>query len=179
MNVTQLSIGEVLLIEPKVFLDERGGFLETFNREISEAIGCPTFVQDNESHSKRGVLRGLHYQVTKAQGKLVRVVAGEVFDVAVDLRKGSPTFGKWTSALLSGQNKHILWVPEGFAHGFLTLSESAVLAYKCTNVYSPQHERTLIWDDPDVGIQWPLTGRPLLSPKDQSGARFRNAEVYS
>lgn len=179
MNVTQLSIEGVLLFEPKVFLDGRGCFLETFNQEISKAIGSPIFVQDNESHSKRGVLRGLHYQVTKAQGKLVRVVSGEVFDVAVDLRKGSPTFGKWTSAILSGQNKHILWVPPGLAHGFLTLSESAVLAYKCTDAYSPQHERTLIWDDPDVAIQWPRTGIPLLSPKDQLGIRFRNAEVYA
>jgi dTDP-4-dehydrorhamnose 3,5-epimerase len=178
MTVTQLNIGGVLLFEPKVFLDERGGFLETFTQEMSQAIGCPTFVQDNESHSKRGVLRGLHYQVTRAQGKLVRVVVGEVFDVAVDLRKSSSTFGKWTSAILSGQNKHVLWVPEGFAHGFLTLSESAVLVYKCTNVYSPQHERTLIWDDPDLGIQWPLIGKPLLSPKDQSGVRLCNAEVY-
>lgn len=179
MNVTQLGIEGVLLIAPKVFLDERGAFLETFNQEISRAIGSPTFVQDNESHSKRGVLRGLHYQVAKAQGKLVRVVAGEVFDVAVDLRKGSPTFGKWTSAILSGQNKHIFWIPPGLAHGFLALSESAILSYKCTDAYSPQHERTLIWDDPDVGIQWPLTGGPILSPKDQAGVRFCNAEVYA
>lgn len=178
MTITQLSTAGVLVFRPKVYVDQRGSFSETFNLEISESIGDPIFTQDNESHSKRGVLRGLHYQVTRPQGKLVRVVVGEVLDVVVDLRKCSPTFGKYSSVILSGENKHILWVPKGFAHGFLTLSESAVLVYKCTDQYSPQHERTLIWNDPDIGIQWPLTGTPLLSPKDEQGRRFRDAEVY-
>jgi len=176
MTVTELS--GAFLLHPKVYEDERGSFSETFNQEIRESIGGASFVQDNESHSKRGVLRGLHYQVLKPQGKLVRVVAGEVFDVIVDLRKCSPTFGKHCSVVLSGQNRNILWVPEGFAHGFLTLSESAVLLYKCTDRYSPQHERTLMWNDPDLGIQWPLKGNPLLSPKDARGLPLRDAEVY-
>ncbi len=179
MKVTQLNAGGVLLFEPAVFLDERGSFWETWNQEMNEAIGPYAFVQDNHSLSQRGVLRGLHYQVTRAQGKLVRVVAGEVFDVAVDLRKDSPTFGKWVSAVLSEQNKHILWVPKGFAHGFLTVSESATLVYKCTALYSPQHERTLIWNDSDLAIRWPLSGTPLLSPKDQKGVRLGDAEVYA
>ncbi len=179
MKVTQLNAGGVLLFEPAVFLDERGSFWETWNQEMNEHIGPYAFVQDNHSLSQRGVLRGLHYQVTRAQGKLVRVVAGEVFDVAVDLRKDSPTFGKWVSAVLSEQNRHILWVPKGFAHGFLTVSESAALVYKCTDLYSPQHERTLIWNDSDLAIPWPLSGTPFLSPKDQKGVRLRDAEVYA
>ncbi len=178
MTVSQLSTAGVLLFRPKVYIDERGSFSETFNPAITASIGCSVFRQDNESHSKRGVLRGLHYQVTRPQGKLVRVVTGAVLDVVVDLRKCSPTFGKYSSAILSGANKHILWAPEGFAHGFLTLSESAVLVYKCTDVYYPQYERTLIWNDPDVGIEWPLTGPPLLSAKDGQGRRLRDAEVY-
>lgn len=179
MTVSELDAVGVLLFEPKVFVDDRGCFLETFSAEIAKSIGCYSFAQDNESFSKRGVLRGLHYQIPRAQGKLVRVVEGEVFDVAVDLRRSSPTFGKWTSATLSGQNKHILWIPKGFAHGFLTLSEFALLAYKCTDPYAPQHERSLIWNDPDLGIPWPKIANPLLSPKDQRGLRFRDAEVYA
>jgi dTDP-4-dehydrorhamnose 3,5-epimerase len=179
MTVTELSTAGALLFQPKVYEDERGSFSETFNQQISESIGGDAFVQDNESHSKRGVLRGLHYQVIQPQGKLVRVVAGEVFDVIVDLRKYSPTFGKHCSVTLSGHNKRILWVPKGFAHGFLTLSDWAVLAYKCTDRYSPQHERTLIWNDPALGIEWPTNGNPLLSPKDARGMAFRDAEVYS
>lgn len=178
MTVTELSTKGALLLRPKVYEDERGSFSETFNQEISEAIGGAAFVQDNESHSKRGVLRGLHYQVLQPQGKLVRVVMGEIFDVIVDLRKCSPTFGKHCSITLSGQNRYILWVPKGFAHGFLTLSESAVMVYKCTDRYSPQHERTLIWNDPDLGIQWPLNRNPIISPKDARGLPFRDAEVY-
>ncbi len=178
MTIIPLGTAGVLLFRPTVYEDERGSFSETFNGEISKSIGCSAFSQDNESHSKQGVLRGLHYQVARPQGKLVRVVVGEVLDVVVDLRKSSPTFGKYFSAILSGDNKHILWVPIGFAHGFLTLSESAVFVYKCTDGYYPEHERTLIWNDPDIGIEWPLTGRPLLSPKDEQGRRLRDAEVY-
>jgi dTDP-4-dehydrorhamnose 3,5-epimerase len=178
MTITPLSVSGALLLRPKIYEDARGSFAETYNQEISESIGCPTFVQDNESHSKRGVLRGLHYQVMKPQGKLVRVAAGEIFDVIVDLRKSSPTFGKHCSVVLSGHNRHILWVPAGFAHGFVTLSESAILVYKCTEKYSPQDERTLIWNDPDLGIRWPRNEMPLLSPKDARGLRFHDAEVY-
>lgn len=181
MTQLETSIPEVLLFEPKVFTDERGCFFETFNLRIIEALGGHAFVQDNESQSKEGVLRGLHYQLGRPQGKLLRVVQGEVFDVAVDMRKASSTFGKWASAILSGENKRLLWIPPGFAHGFLTLSSWAVLVYKCTDVYSPKDERTLIWDDPTLNIPWPLGGngrKPLLSPKDVRGVPFLNAEVY-
>jgi len=178
MTITELSTKGALLFQPRVYEDDRGCFMETFNQDIVDSIGGATFVQDNESHSKRGVLRGLHYQVTKPQGKLVRVVTGEIFDVIVDLRKSSPTFGKRCSTILSGKNRHILWVPEGFAHGFLTLSESAVFVYKCTDKYSPQHERTLIWNDPALGIEWPLDGSPVLSAKDALGLPLRDSEVF-
>jgi dTDP-4-dehydrorhamnose 3,5-epimerase len=178
MTITELSTRGALLFQPRVYEDERGCFLETFNQEIVDRIGGATFVQDNESHSKRGVLRGLHYQVTKPQGKLVRVVAGEILDVIVDLRKSSPTFGKHCSTVLSGHNRHILWVPEGFAHGFLTLSESAVFVYKCTDRYTPQHERTLIWNDAALGIEWPLDVSPVLSAKDALGLLLRDSEVF-
>ena len=178
LTITELNTKGALLFQPKVYADERGAFSETFNQEMRGLIGGHTFVQDNESYSKRGVLRGLHYQVMSPQGKLVRVVTGEVFDVIVDLRKGSRTFGKHCSRIISGQNRHILWVPKGFAHGFLTLSESAVFVYKCTERYSPEHERTLIWNDPDLGIQWPLDGSPLLSAKDARGLRLRESEVF-
>jgi dTDP-4-dehydrorhamnose 3,5-epimerase len=151
----------VLLIEPKVFSDFRGLFLETYNESAFAAIGITErFVQDNQTHSKQGVLRGLHFQVKQGQGKLVRVISGEVFDAAVDLRKGSATFGKWVGVQLSSANHQMVWIPKGFAHGFYTLSESADVVYKVTDFYAPQHERTLLWNDPDVAINWPLHGIP-------------------
>ena len=178
MNVTPLAIPEVLLIEPKVFGDERGFFFESFNqRAFNEAAGLDVnFVQDNHSKSVKNVLRGLHYQLPpKAQGKLVRAVAGEVFDVAVDIREGSSTFGKWVSAVLSAENKRQLWIPAGFAHGFLVLSESAEFLYKTTDYYAPEFERCILWNDPTLGIDWPLSSdKPLVSSKDQSGVLFQN-----
>lgn len=181
MKVTPTSLPEVLLIEPQVFGDERGFFFESFNeRAFAEKTGIQAkFVQDNHSRSAKNVLRGLHYQIKQPQGKLVRVISGEVFDVAVDLRKSSPTFGNWASTNLSAENKHMLWVPEGFAHGFLVLSESAEFLYKTTNYYAPAHERCVVWNDPDIGIQWPLQDVPLLSAKDRQGCSLRNAEVFS
>ena len=173
MKATRLAISDVVLLEPKVFGDERGFFFESFNRQaFKEATGLdPDFVQDNHSRSVKGVLRGLHYQLPpKAQGKLVRVVEGEVFDVAVDIRKGSPTFGKWVGEVLSAGNKRQLWIPPGFAHGFLTLSDSAEFLYKTTDYYSPEHERCLRWDDPDLAIAWPLRRPPLLAARDAQGA---------
>jgi dTDP-4-dehydrorhamnose 3,5-epimerase len=184
MIATRLAIADVVLLAPKVFGDERGFFYESFNQQAFEAaIGRSiNFVQDNHSCSARGVLRGLHYQLQQPQGKLVRVVAGEVFDVAVDLRQSSATFGQWVGELLSAENKRQMWVPEGFAHGFLVLSESAEFLYKTTDYYAPQHERCLSWNDPDVAIDWPLerlAGAPLqLSAKDQVGAAFTAAEAY-
>ena len=175
MKVTPLAIPDVLLIEPKVFGDERGFFFESFNQQrFNEVTGLDLqFVQDNHSKSAKGVLRGLHYQLPpKAQGKLVRVVAGEVFDVAVDIRKASPTFGQWVGATLSGDNKHQLWIPPGLAHGFLVLSESAEFLYKTTDYYAPELERGIVWNDPDLGIQWPIKSAPLLSGKDAQAARF-------
>lgn len=182
IKATRLAIPEVVLLECDVFGDERGFFFESFNQaRFEQAIGVPLdFVQDNHSRSARHVLRGLHYQVRQPQGKLVRVVQGEVFDVAVDLRKSAPTFGQWVGARLSGENKQQLWVPPGFAHGFLVLSESADFLYKTTAYYAPQEERCIAWDDPDVGIQWPSSGgAPVLSRKDQAGASLRSAEVYA
>ena len=179
MQVTPTSLPEVLLIEPRVFGDERGFFYESWNRRAFAAAGIAAeFVQDNHSRSRRGVLRGLHYQVEHAQGKLVRAVAGEVFDVAVDLRRSSPTFGKWTGQHLSGANRRMMWIPEGFAHGFIVLSDSAEFLYKATDFYAPQHERTLLWSDPAVGIEWPFDGEPLLKPKDAGGARLADAETF-
>jgi dTDP-4-dehydrorhamnose 3,5-epimerase len=178
MKVTPCTIADVLLIEPKVFGDERGFFFESFNqREFREACGLTLdFVQDNHSRSARNVLRGLHYQVLQPQGKLVRVVAGEVFDVAVDIRRSSPTFGLWSGHLLSGDNKHQLWVPPGLAHGFVVLSETAEFLYKTTDYYAPQHERCIAWDDPTLAIQWPaLNGPPRLSAKDAAGMTFLQA----
>ncbi len=169
MKVTAARIADVLIIEPKVFGDERGFFLESFNQKaFNQALGREiVFVQDSHSRSTRNVVRGLHWQVPpKAQGKLIRVVQGEVFDVAVDLRDGSATYGQWVGEILSADNKKQLWIPPGFAHGFLTLSESADFLYKTTEYYSPEHERGLRWDDPSIGIAWPLTGDALLSPKD-------------
>ena len=175
MNVKPLAIRDVLLIEPKVFGDERGFFFESFNQKaFNELTGLDVqFVQDNHSRSAKNVLRGLHYQLPpKAQGKLVRAVVGEVFDVAVDIRKDSPTFGKWVGEVLSADNKRQLWIPPGFAHGFLVLSEAAEFLYKTTDYYAPEFECCIRWDDPDLAIKWPIGERPQLSPKDLLGASF-------
>lgn len=181
MNAQRLAIPDVVLIEPKVFGDDRGFFFESFNHaRFEEAIGRPVqFVQDNHSKSAQGVLRGLHYQIQHPQGKLVRVVQGEVFDVAVDLRQSSPTFGRWVGAVLSADNKRQLWVPEGFAHGFVVLSHTAEFLYKTTDYYAPAHERCLAWNDPAVGIDWPAGLVPQLSAKDQQGQRLAAAEVFA
>jgi len=174
MKVIPTDIPDVVVLEPIIYADSRGYFLETYNEQSFEALGiAERFVQDNQSYSRRGVLRGLHFQVERAQGKLVRAVAGEVFDVAVDLRKESATFGKWAGTRLSSMNHQMIWIPKGFAHGFYTLSESAEVAYKVTDFYAPQHERTLLWNDPDVAIQWPLKGEPILSDKDRTGIRLK------
>ena len=180
MKTTPLDIPDVVRFEPKIFGDERGFFFESFNhRQFEDAIGRSVqFVQDNQSRSVKGVLRGLHYQLHRAQGKLVRVVHGEVFDVAVDIRRSSPTFGKWVGSYLSAENKHQLWVPEGFAHGFVVLSESAEFLYKTTDYYAPEHERCIRWDDPLIGIDWPIVGEPALSGKDRQGKRLADAEVF-
>lgn len=182
MNVIKTAIPDVLIFEPKVFGDERGFFFESFNHKLfEEAVGYPvTFVQDNHSKSSKGVLRGLHYQLPPyAQGKLVRCVAGEVFDVAVDIRKSSPTFGQWVGVHLSGENKRQLWIPEGFAHGFLTLSNTAEFLYKTTNYYAPQCEGAIRWDDPQVGIEWPIEDELSLSKKDQDALNFRSARMFN
>jgi dTDP-4-dehydrorhamnose 3,5-epimerase len=181
MKATTLAIPDVILIEPAVFGDERGFFFESFNqRRFDEAVGRPvTFVQDNHSRSARHVLRGLHYQIRQPQGKLVRVVQGEVFDVAVDLRRSSPHFGKWAGTVLSADNKHQLWVPEGFAHGFVVLSDRAEFLYKTTDYYAPDAERCILWNDPDLAIDWPFRGEPSLSAKDARGASFKAAEVFA
>jgi len=174
MKVIPTEIPDVVVLEPIIYADSRGYFLETYNEQSFEALGiAERFVQDNQSYSRRGVLRGLHFQVERAQGKLVRAVAGEVFDVAVDLRKESATFGKWAGTRLSSMNHQMIWIPKGFAHGFYTLSESAEVAYKVTDFYAAQHERTLLWNDPDVAIQWPLKGEPILSDKDRAGIRLK------
>ncbi|MBS7690316.1 dTDP-4-dehydrorhamnose 3,5-epimerase [Pseudomonas lalucatii] len=180
MKVIQTDLPGVLILEPKVFGDERGFFYESFNaRAFAEATGLdPDFVQDNHSRSQRGVLRGLHYQVQQAQGKLVRVTAGEVYDVAVDVRRASPTFGRWVGVQLSAENKRQLWVPEGFAHGFLVLSEFAEFLYKTTDYYAPTHERCIRWDDPTLAIDWPLAAAPQLSAKDQAGLSLGDAELF-
>ncbi|HUW39144.1 MAG TPA: dTDP-4-dehydrorhamnose 3,5-epimerase [Rhodocyclaceae bacterium] len=173
------AIPDVLLLEPKVFGDERGFFFESYNRRTLAELGLNAeFVQDNHSRSARGVLRGLHYQFRHPQGKLVRVIAGEVFDVAVDLRKSSPTYGRWLSSRLSAENKRMMWIPPGFAHGFLTLSDSAEFLYKTTDYWHPDDERCLVWNDPDLAIDWPLEGEPQLAAKDRAGLRLREAEVY-
>jgi dTDP-4-dehydrorhamnose 3,5-epimerase len=181
MNIIPTEITDVLISEPRVFEDNRGFFYESYNeRAFTEKTGVDThFVQDNHSRSGKNVLRGLHYQIQQPQGKLVRVVVGEVFDVAVDLRKSSPTFGQWVSCLLSAENKRQLWVPVGFAHGFCVVSEVAEVLYKTTDYYAPQHERCLLWNDPDLAIAWPITGDPLVSAKDQAGQSFKTAEVFS
>jgi len=170
MKIIETAIPGILVLEPRVFSDARGFFLETYNQRTFTEVGITEqFVQDNQSHSKKGVLRGMHYQVQQAQGKLVRVLQGEIFDVVVDLRPHSPTFGKWVADRLSSANKKMLWVPKGFAHGFYTVSESADVAYKVTDFYAPQFERTLLWNDADVGIAWPFKGEPILSDKDRAG----------
>ena len=180
MKVIPTEIPDVLIIEPQVYGDDRGFFLESFNqKDFREKTGVnTTFVQDNHSMSLKNVLRGLHYQIPNPQGKLVRVVNGSVFDVAVDARKSSPTFGQWVSCVLSAENKRIFWVPEGFAHGFLVLSERAEFLYKTTNYYYPQYEKTILWNDADLGIDWPLEIPPILSPKDQAGQPFKSVEVF-
>ncbi|HLO63510.1 MAG TPA: dTDP-4-dehydrorhamnose 3,5-epimerase [Azonexus sp.] len=177
MKVTSSRIADVLSIEPKVFEDDRGFFFESFNlRAFREATGLNVdFVQDNHSRSARNVLRGLHYQVHNPQGKLVRVVHGEVFDVAVDVRQGSKTYGQWVGGILSAENKKQLWIPAGLAHGFLVLSETADFLYKTTDYYAPEHERCIAWNDPDLAIEWPIHGNPLLSAKDAAGTAFRDA----
>lgn len=181
MKVTPLTIPDVLLIEPRVFEDERGFFFESFNqKKFEEAVGRPIqFVQDNHSKSLNGVLRGLHYQIHQTQGKLVRVAKGEVFDVAVDLRQSSSSFGKWVGEILSAENKKQLWVPEGFGHGFLVVSETAELLYKTTDYYAPKFERCIAWNDPNIGISWPTSSRVQLSPKDASGKSIAQAELFA
>ncbi len=180
MKVIACSIPDVLIIEPKVFGDERGFFYESFNAHAFKAatgVDCQ-FVQDNHSRSQRGVLRGLHYQIEQAQGKLVRASSGEVLDIAVDIRRSSPTFGQWVGVLLSAENKRQLWVPAGFAHGFVVLSESAEFLYKTTDYYAPAHERCIRWDDPTLAIDWQLNEAPQLSAKDQAGVLFTEAELF-
>ena len=180
MNVTPTAIPDVLLIEPTVFGDDRGFFMETWQRRRFAEIGIDhDFVQDNYSRSAYGTLRGLHYQIQQPQGKLVWVTSGEVFDVAVDIRKHSPTFGQWVGETLSDDNKHMLWIPPGFAHGFCVTSDYADFQYKCTDYYAPAHERAIRWDDPALGIDWPLTGEPIVSDKDQRADAFHNAEHFS
>ena len=180
MNVIATRLPDVLIIEPKVFGDERGFFYESFNAQaFAEATGrVVQFVQDNHSRSAKGVLRGLHYQIEQSQGKLVRVTTGEVLDVAVDIRRSSPTFGQWTSVRLSGQNHRQLWIPPGFAHGFVVLSESADFLYKTTDYYAPSAERCIRWDDPELAIDWELEGAPILSAKDQAGSALREADLF-
>jgi dTDP-4-dehydrorhamnose 3,5-epimerase len=180
MKATQLSISNVLLFEPTVFGDNRGFFFESFHQQrFNEAIGRTlSFVQDNHSKSAKGVLRGLHYQIQHPQGKLVRVVSGAVFDVAVDIRKSSPTFGKWVGEVLSGENKKQMWVPAGFAHGFIVLSESAEFLYKTTDYWYPEFERSIAWNDPTLNINWPIDGLPQLSVKDRQAATLDRAELF-
>ncbi|NTV09272.1 MAG: dTDP-4-dehydrorhamnose 3,5-epimerase [Zoogloea sp.] len=180
MNVIATEIPDVLILEPKVFGDARGFFLESYNqRSFREATGLDVeFVQDNHSRSQRGVLRGLHYQIRQPQGKLVRVVRGAVFDVAVDLRKSSATFGKWVGVELTEDNHRQFWIPPGFAHGFVVLSESADFLYKATDYYAPEHERSLAWDDPMVGVEWHFGGEPLLSAKDRAGKSLAECEIF-
>jgi dTDP-4-dehydrorhamnose 3,5-epimerase len=180
MRIHETRLAEVKLLEPKVFADSRGFFLESYNQRTFAELGIDEgFVQDNHSRSERGVLRGIHYQLIQPQGKLVRAVRGEIFDVAVDLRRSSPSFGSWTGHLLSEENKQMLWIPAGFGHGFLVLSEVAEVLYKATDFYAPQGERSILWNDAEIGIQWPNTGvAPILSAKDSAGKRLGEAEVF-
>ncbi len=181
IQVTATALPEVKIIEPKVFGDSRGFFYESFNAaEFAEKVQAGVeFVQDNHSRSAKGVLRGLHYQIEHAQGKLVRVVEGEVFDVAVDIRKRSPNFGKWVGVTLSADNHRQLWVPPGFAHGFVVVSDSAQFLYKTTDYWFPEHERSILWNDETIGIEWPIAGAPLLAAKDAAGKRLVDADVYA
>ena len=180
MKIIPTAIPDVVLIEPKVFGDERGFFYESWNQRTMKDLGISAdFVQDNHSKSARGVLRGLHYQIQNPQGKLVRCTAGEVYDVAVDLRKSSPTFGQWVGFTLSAENKHLAWIPPGFAHGFCVTSDSAEFLYKTTDYWYPQFERSLLWNDPALGIQWPVSGPPTLAAKDAVGTPLANAETYT
>ena len=180
MQTVKTKIPDVLLLKPQVFSDDRGFFFESYNQKVFTDLGIRhAFVQDNHSRSRKNVLRGLHYQIRQPQGKLVRVILGEVFDVAVDLRRDSPTFGQWVGAVLSAEKKEMLWVPPGFAHGFLVLSDWAEFIYKTTDFYAPQFEKTIRWNDPDLAIAWPASTQPQLSPKDMQGASFREAEVYT
>lgn len=179
MNIIDQPLPGVLLIEPKVFGDQRGFFLESYNQRAMNEIGITDhFVQDNHSLSSRNVLRGLHYQLPKPQGKLVRVVIGEILDIAVDLRRNSSTLGRWCGVRLSGENKHMLWVPVGFAHGFRVISETAHVLYKTTDFYAPELERTVAWNDPTLAIDWQLQGEPIISPKDRNGVPFTGAEKF-
>ena len=180
MKAIPTAIPDVLIFEPKVFGDERGFFYESFNARTFHEATCldVQFVQDNHSKSAKNVLRGLHYQIQHPQGKLVRVIVGEVFDVAVDIRKGSPTFGQWVGEILSAENKKQLWIPEGFAHGFFTLSNSAEFLYKTTEFYSPAHERSIAWNDPEIGIDWPVSEEPIVSSKDMQGMLLATSEVF-
>jgi dTDP-4-dehydrorhamnose 3,5-epimerase len=200
MKYTQLNIPDIVLIEPQVFGDHRGFFMETFREDefnlkvtsnlkvtrnmkvtSKKNVSHASFVQDNHSKSSQGILRGLHYQIKQPQGKLVRVISGEVFDVAVDIRKSSSFFGKWTGAILSAENKKMLWVPPGFAHGFYVLSNEAEFTYKCTDYYAPEHEKSILWNDPSIAIDWPIIpgSSPILSQKDKNGSTLENAEVFA
>jgi dTDP-4-dehydrorhamnose 3,5-epimerase len=180
MEKIATAIPDVFVIAPKVFGDDRGFFMESYNRRSMAALGIDfEFVQDNHSRSARGVLRGLHYQIRQPQGKLVRVVAGEIFDVAVDIRRASPTFGQWVGVTLSAENKRMAWVPPGFAHGFCVTSDYAEVLYKATDYYAPEHERSILWNDPAIGVDWPLAGEPLLSEKDRKGVLLSDSEVYA
>lgn len=180
MEVVATSIADVLMLKPRVLGDARGFFFESYNRrDLARTTGLqPDFVQDNHSRSAEGVLRGLHYQIHQPQGKLIRVVAGEIFDVAVDLRRSSPTFGQWVGEYLSAENRWMMWIPIGFAHGFVVTSDYAEVVYKVTDYYAPEHERCICWDDPTIAIQWPLQRAPLLSLKDMQGIAFEHAEVF-
>ncbi|MFA5171884.1 MAG: dTDP-4-dehydrorhamnose 3,5-epimerase [Sulfuriferula sp.] len=179
MNIIPTDIPDVLIIEPRVFGDERGFFYESYNQRAMVAAGITAeFVQDNHSRSARGVLRGLHYQTQHTQGKLVRVISGSVYDVAVDLRKSSPTFGKWVGIELSAENKRMAWIPPGFAHGFVVTSDNAEFLYKTTDYWAPEFERSLLWNDPALGITWPLTGEPTIAAKDAAGLPFTQCEVF-
>jgi len=180
MNIIRTAIPGLLVIEPDVFGDERGFFYESFNQRVwEEKTGLKTvFVQDNHSRSKHNVLRGLHYQEKQPQGKLIRVIIGEVYDVAVDIRQNSPTFGRWEAVILSAENKRLLWIPEGFAHGFLVLSEVAEFLYKTTDYWAPQYERAIIWNDPTLAIEWPLQGEPNLSAKDKAGKKWEEIKNF-
>ncbi len=182
MKYTQLSIPDIVLIQPQVYWDHRGFFMETFrNDEFQKNVAQEVFVQDNHSKSIQSILRGLHYQIKQPQGKLVRVTSGQIFDVAVDLRKSSPFFGKWTGAILSVENKKMLWLPPGFAHGFYVLSDEAEFIYKCTDYYAPEHERCIRWNDTSIAIDWPIIhgNSPILSQKDEDGLTLKNAEVFT